>query len=239
MWSRSEAATITSTEWTGTRPRRSEPGPGSTLLAATDEIDESEIRAIVPEGTEPPADVPDDIFQAALATFLEGERLDMQTLATQVGISRSTLYRRVDDRDALLGEVLWFLTRLAVVRALAAGQEHRGADRVVAVIEAFMLDVSTHEPFRRFLDQESEAALRILTGRGGPVQRRLIALTARLMVHEVDAGELTPFIDVDTLAYIIVRIGESFLYADVIAAAQEPDLELHRRVVEQLLADPG
>ena len=82
---------------------------------------------LVPEGTDPPPDIPAPIFQAALGAFLDERRLDMQALAAEVGISRATLYRRVGDRDHLLGAVLWFLTRHAIARAVSFNERRRGA----------------------------------------------------------------------------------------------------------------
>src|SRR5262245_30239601 len=41
-------------------------------------------------------------LQLARETFQRGERVDMQTLATQLGVVRSTLYRWVGDREQLL-----------------------------------------------------------------------------------------------------------------------------------------
>ena len=88
---------------------------------------------ILPEGVGPPPDVPPAIFVAALQTFLELRRLDMRALAAELGMGRSSLYRKVSSRDHLLGAVLWYLTRRAIVRAVEATQDLSGPARVVGV----------------------------------------------------------------------------------------------------------
>jgi hypothetical protein len=44
-----------------------------------------------------------------------------------------------------------------------------------------------------------------------------VAITREMLAAEVERGDLTPPMDLDDLAYVIVRIGESFLYTDIIA----------------------
>jgi AcrR family transcriptional regulator len=191
---------------------------------------------ILPEGADPPPDVPADIFEAALSVFLAGRRLDMRALAVDLGIGRATLYRRVDNRDRLLGEIIWYLTRRALLPALERAEGKTGPARVLAVVEDFMRFVHAQEPFRRFLDAEPEIALRILTSKHGVVQRRLIEAQERLLAQEQERGNLNPSMDLATLAYVIVRIGESFLYADVIADS-ETDIGQAVEVIGRLLAE--
>ncbi|HEY4026258.1 MAG TPA: QsdR family transcriptional regulator [Candidatus Dormibacteraeota bacterium] len=189
---------------------------------------------VLPEGVGPPEDVPAAIFVAALQTFLELRRLDMRALSAELGMGRSSLYRKVGSRDELLSAVLWYLTRRAIVRALEATHELSGVDRVVGVVRHFLHDVHSQVALRRLLQEEPEAALRILTSKRGMVQRGVIDTVERLLVEEKAhaSGGLT--LDRATLAYIIVRIGESFLYADVIANNQ-PDVDRAVEVVAQLM----
>lgn len=184
--------------------------------------------------------MPSEVFEAALATFLAGRRLDMQALAAELGISRSTLYRRVEDRDALLGEVVWYLTRRAVwtITGQVDREGHRGAARVLEVTHRFMAFMSSQPALQSLLAREPEAALRILTSKHGPVQGGLVAATMHVLKEEISRGHMTLSIDPATLAYVIVRIGESFLYADAIAD-HEPDLELATTVVARLLNEPS
>jgi AcrR family transcriptional regulator len=187
-----------------------------------------------------PAGIDPVVFQAALATFVAGRRLDMQALAADLGMSRSTLYRRVKDRDELLGEVVWHQTRRVMLSVVAQvdAEGLSGAERVLEITRRFMAVIAAQQPLRQLLDREPEAALRILTSKHGPVQRNLVALSAGILQEEVDAGRLRLSIDPATLAYVIVRIGESFLYADAIAD-RDPDLELATEVIARLLREPA
>src|SRR3954466_5145539 len=64
-----------------------------------------------------------DACDLARETFLADERVDMQTLATQLGIARATLHRWGQTRDPLLDRVLGGLAGefLAISRAKASG----------------------------------------------------------------------------------------------------------------------
>jgi AcrR family transcriptional regulator len=184
--------------------------------------------------TSPPPDVPGDVFAAALTCYLEQRRLDMGCLAQELGIARATLYRRSGSRERLLGEVVWFLCRRQVVRALRDTVDLRGAERIKAVTTSFMTGVSRQVELRRLLDAEPEAALRILTSKHGPVQRGLVDISAKLIAHEAEREGLDLALDPATLAYVIIRVGEGFLYADVIGHG-EPDLDSGLRVIDRLV----
>ena len=192
--------------------------------------------ALIPEGTAPPQGIPPEIFQAALATFLERRRLDMRELAAELGMGRATLYRRVGNRDRLLGEVLWFLARRALVDAVEHAGERSGAERIVAVVDGFLSFARAQPALRALLDAEPEAALRVLTSKQGPVQLGLVEALERLLAEEEARGALRLPSDRRTLAYVVVRIGESFLYADAIAG-EEPDLAAAVELVARLLRE--
>lgn len=187
-------------------------------------------------GVEPPADIPPEIFEAAAATYLDCRRLDMRALSGELGISRATLYRHAGGRDRLLGEVLWQRTRLALVFAGEGARTLSGEKRVVTIVDRFMRLVNESAPLHRLLEAEPETALRLLTSKHGPVQRGVIEALERLLEFEEERGELRPGVDNGALAYAIVRIGESFLYADVIAD-NDPDVSQAVTLVARLLRD--
>jgi hypothetical protein len=183
---------------------------------------------------EPPADIPREIFDAAVDTYLACRRLDMRALAGELSISRATLYRHAGGRDRLLGEVLCYRTRLALASAAAGTERLKGEKRVVTIVERFMRLVHESAPLHRLLEAEPETALRLLTSKHGPVQRRVIDGLERLLAYEESNGELRPGVEPGALAYAIVRIGESFLYADVIAD-NDPDVDQAVTLVSRLL----
>jgi hypothetical protein len=142
----------------------------------------------------------------------------------------------VGSKERLLGEVLWSFAEdgLAQVTAAATGT---GADYILDVFERFDRMNASFPPLRRFLEQEPELALRLLTSKHGPVQGRMIAAARDLLTEQVQAGALTPALDVDTLAYLMVRVAESFIYSDVITGS-ERDVDKAVEVVRVLLHAP-
>jgi AcrR family transcriptional regulator len=206
-------------------------GGGPHTIAPVSEV----LDEVLPEGLAKPADVPEEIFDAALAIFLAGRRIDMSALADELGIGRATLYRRVRDRSHLLGEIAWWLTRHAIARSVqAAGRRRSPEARVVAVVEGLLRDVGGQPALTRFLDQEPEAALRILTSKEGRVQGGIATALERYLERERVHHGLRLGIDPHVLAFAIVRICEGFLYADVIADA-EPDIDQALLVVDRLV----
>jgi AcrR family transcriptional regulator len=176
---------------------------------------------------------PLDALRLARRGWLEGGRLDMGTLAKELGIGRATLYTWVGSKERLLGEVLWSFAEegLRQARAAAVGT---GADYIADVFERFERLNAGFAPLRRFLEQDPELALRLLTSKHGPIQERMIAAARALLAEQIEAGALAPALDPDTLAYVMIRIAESFTYSDLITGS-EPDVEKAVEVVRVLL----
>jgi hypothetical protein len=87
---------------------------------------------------------------------------------------------------------------------------------------------------RRFLEREPEIALRVLTTKRSALQGRLVEAIRGLLAAEVDAGRLKAPMPLDDLAYIIVRLGESFVYTDIITGGQ-PNPDKARQAIAALL----
>lgn len=174
---------------------------------------------------------PTEIVQVAARLVNQGARLDMSALAADLGISRTTLFRRVGNREDLLGEALWLLSdrtmRSAERRWHAAHgdavRDPGGGLRCLWVMARYRAAIAGHDGTRMLLDEEPVAAIRVLTDPAGRVQPRVIGAYAALLRRDIDAGGFVPAVDVETLAYAIVRLGESFLYSDVLAS-RSPDL---------------
>ena len=191
-------------------------------------------RAIAGNGA--PRPTPMDALRLARRHWFAGERLDMGALARELGISRATLYSWVGSRERLIGEVIWSFADTGMRQAREAARGS-GADYIVDVFERFSRANATFEPLRRFIAQDPQLALRVLTSKDGPVQGRMTAIARELLAAEVDAGTLEPALDIDTLSYVLVRVAESFIYSDVIAGS-EPDVDKAVEVVRVLLHAP-
>ncbi len=161
---------------------------------------------------------PLDAFKLARKRFLQGERIDVGKIAGELGVGRATVFRWVGTRENLYGEVCSALFQKELDRA-QAGARGSGLERLVDVIERLLHSLATATPLRRFVAEDPEFALRVLTSKHSPVQRRCTVAITGLIDELVEAGEMTPALPSDELAYIVVRITESFLYRDVITGA--------------------
>ncbi|MGB9302441.1 MAG: QsdR family transcriptional regulator [Mycobacterium sp.] len=175
-------------------------------------------------------------FRVARRWFQAGRRIEMQELAAELGVNRATLFRWVGSRDDLLGEILWSLAEPTLAAALeAAGDSDRtGAQRITGAIGRFAAMLDQADFLRDFLRREPERALRILTTRAGTVQARLVGAIETLLDEEVSRGNLHSRLPLRDLAYLIVRIVESFLYAEFIIG-EEPDIAMVELAVGALL----
>jgi AcrR family transcriptional regulator len=162
-------------------------------------------------------------FRTARHHFIAGDRIDMSALAAELGVDRTSLFRWVGNRDALLGEVLWSLAVPTFDAADAATHEH-GADRVEGTLTRFVRDLITADYFRGWLTREPSRALRILTGGATPVHSRFVAIVERVLEEEIAAGRMITPLPPHDLATVLVRVAESYAYADLIAG-ERPDAE--------------
>ena len=194
----------------------------------------SDAEEIVPEGTGPPASIPAEVFEAAAATYLSGQRLDMQSLARTLGVGRATLYRHAGNRERLLDEVIWWRARLALAAAATETAHLHGVPRMVGLIGSILRAVDADPALHTFLEHDAEAALRILTGSRSVVQHGMSAALERMVDLETQRGHFTTELDTPTLAYAIVRVSEAFLYSDIIAD-RTPDIPRAVAVLEGLL----
>jgi AcrR family transcriptional regulator len=175
----------------------------------------------------------DDLLRLARRRFLHGEKVDIAGLATELGVSRATAYRWAGNVEEVTGAVFVSLYDDLLRRCVEEAQG-TGAARL-ADIFARGVRAMASAPYRTWLHrQDPETALRIVASARGVIQGHTIRRWEELLTEEARTGNLRLPIDVHTMAYAIVRIGESFLYADLIVG-EEPDVEKAIEVVRLLL----
>lgn len=177
---------------------------------------------------------PLDVFRLARKKWLAGERLDIGKLAEELGVGRATVFRWVGSREQLYGEVISSLFASALERAQ---REARGVgpEYLAEVTHRLLHFLVEAEPLRRFVQQDTEFALRVLMSRNSPVEHRCTSAVRALMAAQVEAGHIRPAMDIEALAYVVVRIGESFLYRDVLTG-DAPDIETATQAIRILYA---
>jgi AcrR family transcriptional regulator len=175
--------------------------------------------------------------QAALALatkrFIAGERVDVQAIARELGLSRATMHRWFQTRELLLGEVLGVLAeaRLIAIRGEIGGA---GAPALLETVDRFNREIAAMRGMRALFAQEQERALRILTSSAGVVEPRVVACVERLIDAEVQNGSFLAPTSPAVLAYAMVRLGAAFLYNDALAGIRGDTVRL-RQVQAALL----
>ena len=157
----------------------------------------------------------------------------MSALAAELGVSRVTLYRWVGTRDRLLVEVIWSLAR-RTLDTIEAEADDAGPERIVRVVTRFLEDVIANQGMRRWLAEEGESAMRLLTRGESGFQPRLIDAMHDLLTEQADAGALDLPADLREVAYVIVRLIESYTYLDLITG-EEPDAQRAEPILRLLL----
>lgn len=140
----------------------------------------------------------------------------MSAIAKELGVSRVTLYRWVGSRGALLGEVM---ASLAIRTAQRERERIRanGGEAIAHVAAHLVQTLMTNDAMQALLDSEPQFALRVLTTSEGPTAARITDYWTAELEAEMAAGNLTSPLAARDLAYLIVRLSESFVYKGVLA----------------------
>jgi AcrR family transcriptional regulator len=182
---------------------------------------------------ERPGPIPSDLLTLAKRRFMNGERLDINALAEALGVSRATAYRWAGNVDELTDRVIASLAADTFQHSFR-NAKGEGTDRLIDAIRRGLRDIS-RGPYRVWLSSEDpEKALRIVASKFGTAQGTTMRLWEQRLAEEVEAGRLHLPVDPHTMAYAIVRISESFLYADLIAG-EEPDIDSCIAILKLLL----
>jgi AcrR family transcriptional regulator len=174
-----------------------------------------------------------DVRAVARRRFLRGERISVEDVAAELGVSRATAYRWVGNAETLVGEVIGSLGDEIYEEAVRQARG-KGAARVVDAMQRGLRVIAGSKAYRKFLERDPQKALRVVASKEGPQQRRMIALHERLLEEEIRRGALELPVDAHTMAYALVRIAETFLYADLIAG-EKPDVDKAVEILKLML----
>ena len=176
------------------------------------------------------------IVSTAARWLYQGRRVDMQGLADELGVSRVTLFRRVGSREELISQALWRLTERMLAIAVERWEAERpdGELHTPGTIRHINAMVAGSAGLRRLLDDEPALTLRVITDPRGRIQRGIVAFNEMLLRRDMAEFGLVPVIEPGALAYALLRLSESFLYADVLAA-RKPDVETANRLQQAII----
>jgi AcrR family transcriptional regulator len=188
---------------------------------------------VEPQRGRPAAARREDVLEAASYRYLRGRRVDVQAIAAELGLGRTTIYRWFGSREGLIGEVLIQAADplLDEARAQANG---RGAALLLDTFDRINRALVAAPALRQFVEQERDVALRIMTSGAGVVQPHMVARIAGFIEDEVRRGTYEPAVEPGTLAYAIVRLAEAFLYNDA-GAGIRADVDRLRDVEAAIL----
>jgi AcrR family transcriptional regulator len=186
-----------------------------------------------PRRGRPAAASRDEVLAAATYRYLRGRRVDVHEIATELGLGRTTIYRWFGSRDALIGEVIWRAAQPLLVEARRASGAG-GGEALLETFDRFNRALAESPALRRFVEQEREAAVRVIVSGRGTVQPRIVAMVTELIAAEVSAGRYRPPVEPAALGYAIVRLAEAFLFNDA-AAGLRGDVDRLRQVQAALL----
>jgi hypothetical protein len=176
----------------------------------------------------------DEVVVAARRQFLREGTVNMDELPTELAVSRSTLYRLVEGRDRLLGDVLWSLAA-AILTDASRSVRTTGIAAIVEISLEFYRAILAAEPLRRFLQAEPQTATRVLFTRAGAVHDRAVQFQKQIFLAVDPDKQLGLPEDLDGLAHLYVRIIESLLYGDLLTD-RVPDPKLVERAARAILS---
>ncbi|WP_433562385.1 QsdR family transcriptional regulator [Nocardia sp. CA-151230] len=174
----------------------------------------------------------DDVLEAAIVVFLSGKRVDVNAIAAQLGVGRASIYRWFGSRDGLLGAAVARQLERVVAHADRRSRGS-GGERLTAALNRTIDLLVENDALRSYFDNESTAALRLITRSDGVVHQAAVALVERF-IERAESEGYEPPIERDTLAYALVRLWEAFLYNDAVAGFRG-DVDRLRKVQTALL----
>jgi hypothetical protein len=176
------------------------------------------------------------ILTGARDRYMRGQRIELTALAAEHGVGWATAYRWFGDNERVLADVLGERARKNFLDRIREHADKSGRDRILAVVEGILRHAAGSERLDALLRRDPSRVLKILASSAYDIQRREIQLLETLLTDEHAARHLPLVVPAHTPAYGILKLMETYLYADVVAG--EPrDIDSAVRIVALLLPD--
>lgn len=172
---------------------------------------------VLTDTTEPSSardDIRARIVDAARDQFGEaGIRLStMEDVARRASVARITVYRRFPTKDALVEEVTLNEFRKYFGQFLIDIHDATTvADRVVVGFVTSVREMRRNPLLGGLLTAEPDAVTTSMVGGGGHMVSVVQQFVAGQLRREQDAGNVSPAVDIDLAAEVMVRLAASFL----------------------------
>jgi AcrR family transcriptional regulator len=172
------------------------------------------------------------VLLAARAELVERGVLEMGDVARRAGVGRSTLYRMCGDREGLREMVVRWMAEVGWARAEHLARRTRGRSHCLTTLREYTRLVASDPGLAKALQADPEKTLALCTDHRRSVQPYVVDQVEKLLVEHADDLELT--MPRDQVAYALVKLSESFVYADVLAC-RAVDLEALANLISLLL----
>src|ERR1700737_2367519 len=103
----------------------------------------------------------EDVLAQATHRYLRGRRVDVQAIAAELGLGRTTIYRWFGSRDRLIREGIRG-TAQPLLRAAPAAARGTGGQALLDTFDRFNRGLAASPALRQFVEHERDAALRVI-----------------------------------------------------------------------------
>lgn len=141
----------------------------------------------------------------------------MAEIANRLGVGRSTLYRWVGDRDALMDQVVDYTTQ-RIAKSVNRRLRGKGLDRVASYLRAYLDAMTRSEPLQSLVEREPYLALQVFMDPDGVLATHLRAGLRQQLDENVPYG-----VD-DTMVAVLSEMGRALVWAGL-AGGYEPRVD--------------
>jgi AcrR family transcriptional regulator len=166
---------------------------------------------------------PLDVLKLARRHWLKGEKISIDGLAKESGLSRVTIYRWVGSKDYLMGEVVWSAFEPAMNKVMSE-TPGTGLEHILEVHRRLMAIILSFPPMQRFILDDPAYAMRIVSTDASSVIERMIQATTDHLKQQADKGHFKLPAPAREVAELIIRINSSIMYSDIISG-RSPAIE--------------
>lgn len=177
---------------------------------------------------------PLDILKLARRHWLKGDKISIDGLAKESGVSRITIYRWVGNKDFLMGEVLWSAFEPGL-RKIIKETPGTGIEHIVKVHRQLMTMILSFPPMQRFIKEDPAYALRLVTTPVSCTRERSLQVITEHLEEQEAKGYIQLPAPPNELAEMIVRSNESLMYSDAISG-RSPAIDQACNVIRMFLS---